>query len=334
MSNSLKIPDRSEWESCFATFLHDSGKRPVNTKVTHPFARASLIPGPLAGFSGQGGFALVFRLRDQTGREWAVRCPIRMPSHFHRDHATGLSKWSPPGALVPHLVLPKLIPEALFVGGAWQDVTVMPWVDGGTLEDIVNGPNPADWDSLATQVESLVTALAESGVAHGDLQPKNIIRSANNTLILVDYDSFLIPGGATGISPVGGLRGFGHPHFTKRSADRHFDPNMDTFAGLVLLLSLRALAKNPSLLRRESEDGFVISADELESPGITFGTLERMAEPVASLASALRRLCEDQSGGLAPWSSVIHRSYYPRYVLRLPTLPPPPSKLAYSPLVL
>jgi len=305
----------------------------VRPDLSHPFVNATLlIPSNLSYFSGQGGFAIVYRLRDESGNEWAVRCPLRLLSEADRAHAVALSNWNPPKPLQRHLVLPSLFSEALFVGGEWIDITVMPWVSGETLEEVFNGKPRSDWDILADAWQQLVSLLATEGVAHGDLQPKNVIRTADNTLTLVDYDSFLIPGAEGDVCPVGGLRGYGHPLFTSGRSSRRYHKDMDTFAGLVMLVTLRALAVDPSLLRPDADDGFVIPDAELLSPGITFQRLESFPEPVATLSKKLRELCGDPGGGLRPWVNITATGSRLAYELKLPQLPVAPLRIPYSPL--
>ena len=330
--HQTRVPQRSDYENVFSLFKEE-GRRPVRKDLGHPFVAGTLIiPSNLSYFSGQGGFAIVYRLRDQSGQEWAIRCPLRLLNETDRSHAQALSSWNPPPTLRRHLVLPTFFKEAIFVGGEWIDITVMPWVVGETLDELLNGKSRTDWNTLADEWQQLIALLVAEGIAHGDLQPKNVIRATDTTLTLIDYDSFLIPGAEGALCAVGGLQGYGHPLFTSGRATRIYHRDMDTFAGLVVLLSLRALAVDPTLLREGAEDGFVIPAAELVTPGEVFKRLQRLPEPVSSLASKLIKLCADPGGGLDPWLYIPTSGYKPYYQLSLPPVPPAPVRVPFTPL--
>jgi serine/threonine protein kinase len=88
----------------------------------------------------------------------------------------------------------------------------------------------------------MVQALHTLGIAHGDLEPDNIM-VVSGDFKLIDYDGMYIPelDGFSGIE-------LGHPAFQhpQRSLD-HFGPKLDYFSAWILDAELSYLRVNPEL---------------------------------------------------------------------------------------
>ena len=86
---------------------------------------------------------------------------------------------------------------------------------------------------------------------HGDLQPGNILITAQSELRLVDYDGMAVPGMIGELSPEVGMPPYQHP---RRNADTRLVPSVDNFSALMIYVALRALAATPELWRRHVTD--------------------------------------------------------------------------------
>lgn len=117
-----------------------------------------------------------------------------------------------------------------------------------------------EWFKLIQQLESV-------GVAHGDLDPSNILvcgRYSQLSLRLIDFDGMYIP--AFNNKHMS-LVDKGHEHFQPAQAGiRTFGPTMDRFSALVIQLSLCALEMKPSLwVECEASDrNFLLSSYDFE----------------------------------------------------------------------
>ena len=80
--------------------------------------------------------------------------------------------------------------------------------------------------------------------AHGDLKPENIIVKRNKKMVIVDYDGMFVPSmKGRFIANEIGSPGFRHPDRTHND----FDKYIDDFAIASIMLSLKAIAFQPSL---------------------------------------------------------------------------------------
>ena len=80
--------------------------------------------------------------------------------------------------------------------------------------------------------------------AHGDLKPDNILVKEDGTLVLVDYDGMYVPAMKGQKSRELGSPDFRHPGRTEDDFDEH----IDDFSLASILLSLKSIALQPSLL--------------------------------------------------------------------------------------
>lgn len=125
----------------------------------------------------------------------------------------------------------------------------MDWATGTTLGEYLeqNYQDRKGMETLRASFAALETDLANSGIAHGDLQNGNVIVDQSN-LRLIDYDGMFVPGIELGSGTELGHKHFQHP--LRRASD--FGPKVDRFSFLVIDLSLWALALRPELFARFS----------------------------------------------------------------------------------
>jgi tRNA A-37 threonylcarbamoyl transferase component Bud32 len=135
------------------------------------------------------------------------------------------------------------LPEGIRVGNLWYPTLKMEWLPT-TLGEYINQNmrNRARLAALFERFMSMVQALQILGIAHGDLEPDNIM-VVGGDLKLVDYDGMFVP-------ELDGLSGIetGHPAFQHpgRQPD-YFGPDLDYFSAWILSAELSYLKVDPML---------------------------------------------------------------------------------------
>jgi hypothetical protein len=233
-----------------------------------------------------GNYCSVYQMRS-GGRRWAVRCFNRQVPDAERRYRTidaHLERHP-----LPWFVGFDFLREGIRIHGRWYPVVVMDWVEGDTLsryleEHVREG---AAVRALADQWPRLMADLRGAGIAHGDLQHGNIL-VAQDTFQLVDYDNLFVPAFQGEPSPELGRLHYQHPG---RTAD-DFDLDVGNFSALVVYLSLRALAADPSLWRFYNGENLVLTADDYKRPAtsVALAQMRRSPDPlVPRLAAELAR---------------------------------------------
>lgn len=210
-----------------------------------------------------GQFATVFRAQTPRGVR-AVRCfTAQVTDHevrYARLHAHMDSR------PLPMLADFAYQERGILVRGQWLPIVNMEWVEGEPLDRRVEQAgrtgDRAALAELAGEWAHVVAALHAAQVAHGDLQHDNILVDRRG-IRLVDYDGVYVPA-------LGNRRGLevGHPHYQhpRRTLD-DYGPGIDNFPALVIYLSLKALAADPSLWQRYHTDKhLILRSDDYRAP--------------------------------------------------------------------
>lgn len=144
--------------------------------------------------------------------------------------------------------------KGLRVGEQWLPILRMGFIDGKRLDDYIRfqlrNENKHEIQRIINQFRDMVWALNAAGIAHGDLEPSNILVDSRGNLRLVDYDNMYVPSLAHLQSAEIGHPLFQHPTRTLG----HFGPYLDNFSALVIdsVLSCMALAPHESLWNWET----------------------------------------------------------------------------------
>ena len=210
---------------------------------------------PVLGADGEpvfssGNFAVVFKMKDeQTGKLHAVKCFLREQegrAEAYRQIAEELEYVSS-----TFLTPIKYIDKELFVDTNVSDdtefpVLLMDWVEGDTLDKYIRKhlDDQYELSLLAYQFSRLAMWLMPQPFAHGDLKPDNILVKSDGTLVLVDYDGMYVPTMKGQRARELGSPDFRHPSRTEIDFDEH----IDDFSLASILLSLKAISLQPSLL--------------------------------------------------------------------------------------
>ena len=122
----------------------------------------------------------------------------------------------------------------------------MDWVEGETLDKYIRKhlDDQYELSLLAYQFSRLAMWLMPQPFAHGDLKPDNILVKSDGTLVLVDYDGMYVPAMKGQKARELGSPDFRHPSRTEIDFDEH----IDDFSLASILLSLKAISLQPSLL--------------------------------------------------------------------------------------
>jgi serine/threonine protein kinase len=242
-------------------------------------------------FVTSGQFAYVFKLNTADGKAQAVRCfRGSVPDREDRyqkidDHLDKVS--------APCFVSFEYDAQGIMTGGKRYPIQVMEWIGGFPLD--VYLPNVLGRkDMLKFLAEQWLKALAtlrDGGMAHGDLQHGNVIVDESNSLRLVDLDGMYVPSMAGRKASELGHRHYQHP---KRSAD-HFDARLDNFSGLVIYLSLIALAEQPDLWKEFHDENLIFIKTDFENPRTSklLSKIKTMGGECQPLAEALEKACHE-----------------------------------------
>ena len=212
-----------------------------------------------------GNFAVVFKMKDeQAGKLYAVKCFLREQkgrSEAYRMIADELEYVSS-----TFLTPIKYLDKELFVDTNAGDETEFPvllmdWVEGETLDKYIRNhlDDQYELSLLAYQFSRLAMWLMPQPFAHGDLKPDNILVKSDGTLVLVDYDGMYVPAMKGQKARELGSPDFRHPSRTETDFDEH----IDDFSLASILLSLKAISLQPSLLEEYgAQDRLLFSAND------------------------------------------------------------------------
>ena len=217
-----------------------------------------------------GNFAVVFKMKDRySGKFYAVKCFFREQEgreEAYRKIADELEYVSS-----NFITSVKYLDKELFVDSNATNETefpilIMDWIEGETLDKYIQKQinNPYKLSILAYQFSRLVMWLLPQPFAHGDLKPDNILVREDDSIVLVDYDGIYVPAMKGEKSRELGTPDFRHPDRTESDFDEH----IDDYAAVSILLSLKAIATNSSILEKYgAADRLLISENDARNIG-------------------------------------------------------------------
>jgi hypothetical protein len=249
-------------------------------------------PGPTLGVPrcATGQNAIVFPVVCD-GRTWAVRC-------FTTPATEGRQRYEAYGRFirnrhVPPLVAAEWIERGIQTDHGWWPIVKMEWIEGRTLLGVAREfrQDKEVLVRLATVWRATAAQLRYAKVAHGDLQHGNVLIDRTGSMRLVDYDGIWLPELADVRS-----REVGHPNYQhpQRIAEGFRDEYVDTFSALVIYVSLRGLAADPTLWELNNGENLIFQRNDYLEPGVTV-TWRRLAASgdaeVVELAELLATAC-------------------------------------------
>ncbi len=288
------------------------------------------LPAPATG-----AFGCVYHMHTWES-SFAVKC-------FTREVLTSEWRYTEVSAYIdahpsPYLVkCDYMVPRGIMVDGRWYPVLKMAWVDGLTLDRFIESKlgEAGVLDSMADNWVKIMRALEERGMAHGDLQHGNVLVCKDGdgvTLKLVDYDGMYVPSFKGEEGSESGLVDYQHP----RRTGRDFNERMDHFTGLVIYLSLRALACRPDLWKQyHTGENLIFSRKDFLQPDDSpvFTELRRLFDPpTLALLNQLSAGCKDSDPSSLPsLHSLLTGEPELRAAPVRPAPPPPPPPVDPAP---
>ena len=199
-----------------------------------------------------GNFAVVFKMKDeQSGKFYAVKCFTKEQegrAEAYREITKELKD-----VPSPYLTSVRYLDKELFVDTDQTEETEFPvllmdWVEGKTLDKYLreNLDDKYALEMLAYRFSQLAQWLIPQPFAHGDLKPDNILVREDGTLVLVDYDGMYVPAMKGENARELGSPYFRHPLRTENDFDEH----IDDFSIVSILLSLKVISDDPTLLEQ------------------------------------------------------------------------------------
>ncbi len=197
-----------------------------------------------------GNFAVVFKMKDERdGKLYAVKCFTR--EQEGRAESYKLIADELEFVSSNYLTPIRYFENELFVDTKNSDenefpVLLMDWVEGITLDKYLreNLDDQYALEILVYRFSQLAQWLIPQPFAHGDLKPDNILVREDGSLVLVDYDGMYVPAMKGQKARELGSPDFRHPSRTEDDFDEH----IDDFSVVSILLSLKAISVNSTLL--------------------------------------------------------------------------------------
>lgn len=198
-----------------------------------------------------GGFALTYTF-STSNKKYAVRC-------FHKKSKDLEKRYHAISTRLKNLSSSYFVdfeyqPQGIRVQGNSFPVVKMAWAKGVTLGEFLENHynNASSLSNLRKSLQSLATFLESQSMAHGDIQPGNVmVADAGKTIQLIDYDGIFV----NDLSGLGsselGHRNFQHP---KRSG-RSWSYQLDRFSFISIDIALSALISDSNLWKKTQSDG-------------------------------------------------------------------------------
>ena len=242
-----------------------------------------------------GGFALTYNLFSNKAN-WAVRC-------FHRDSPDRDRRYS---AISRRLNSPDVRGSGYFVDfefqphgitmpdGAKFPIVKMAWAMGETMGGFLENryADKAAIQNLRDSLAKLSAFLHMHNIAHGDIQPGNIMVSdIGRTVQLIDYDGIFVEEIRNLDAAEIGLPNFQHP---ERRTKTPWNVNLDNFSFIVIDVALSILQDN-SLYWEQTQSGddkILFSAQDYSAPEASdlFNELKRDSR-YTSIIDKIQHIC-------------------------------------------
>ena len=240
-------------------------------------------------FARSGNFALTYEV-TVNGSRYAVRC-------FHKESDSLERRYEAISRKLTSIASPWFMdfdfqPAGIRTESGEFPIVRMRWAEGCSLAQFISEhrDEPRALMQLRETLRELARHLQAHDIAHGDIQPGNIIVRSATDLKLIDYDGMFVPELEPWGSTELGQRNFQHPG----RSWLHYDERLDRFSFALLDVALEALATQPALweLTGSDEAGIVLRASDFADPpaSTAFGVLAEL-DGLAVRARQLAAVC-------------------------------------------
>lgn len=299
-----------------------------------------------------GNFAIVYRLigrrrvttdRLSPGEEVvAVRCFKKLAPDLAKRYELICAALDTAAPASKFLLRTRYLPEGIKIDGGWKPVTTLPWVDAVSLDRHFDQAHTKahEMHRLRGQIRDMARDLESAGIAHCDLQHRNVLVDQAGTLRLIDYDGMYVPA----------LKGMhtnelGHPDFQHPGRDDGaiFGPGLDRFSLISIYLQTYAVAQHPELwVAKERTEGLLLRREDYLDPdaSATIAAL-RAHDDLRPSVDWFRRMCVEPLENVPPLATFIREMELDGRARPQPTQPPrasdsaavdsPPTSFAVAP---
>lgn len=275
-----------------------------------------------------GGFALTYTITS-GGKRLAVRCFHKKAERIEQRYRAITSRLRVLKS--NYFVDFEYQPQGVRVNGQVYPVVKMAWASGETLGDFLQRRyvDKSALGRLRRALWELSVFLDNSQLAHGDIQPDNLMVSNDgSTLRLIDYDGMFVPELAQFGSSELGHRNFQHP---KRSSI-HYDRTLDRFSFIILDIALRALESHPRLWDATSSDAdsVLFRANDYSAPSNStiFAELSSRCG-YSTEAARLAAVCQSAFDGIPSFPDFVAGRGIPQIAFII-SQRPPTERVSYS----
>jgi hypothetical protein len=267
------------------TEYHQAISNPESFKTLYPDIK------PLKDENGElifasGNFAVVYKVLHKN-QFYAVKCflkeqeerieRLKAISNFINDNPS------------PYWLNFEVLEKELWVETSFESrdysIVLMPWIQSPTLGNSIQNKIEQnllnDLKTINDNLKQMFRWILNSGFAHGDLKPDNILIYENSLQpILLDYDGMFIPE-FDGLNAIElGSPCFQHP----KRHEVDFHENIDDFSMFIILFSISILQLRPDLWKDFHHDQNIIF-DEKDFNELQDSRLIQIIENDASLDS-------------------------------------------------
>jgi len=216
-----------------------------------------------------GAFAVVFRLTTHLNKIIAIRC-------FHGSKVNQIGELSQRYLEISkrlqqlksnYFLIPEFQPKGVVINNEPFPLIKMPWASGEQLFVFLekNYNNTLLLQNLDSSLRELAFFLENEKIAHGDIQPENLLVSPDGRGIqLIDYDGMYVEALQSLKKCVEGKPNFQHP---KRELSNAWNERLDRFSFILLHLALKAFEEHPKLRHQtEYKDRILLQKEDFDDP--------------------------------------------------------------------
>ncbi|MCC7530957.1 MAG: protein kinase [Candidatus Melainabacteria bacterium] len=194
---------------------------------------------PIVKLKINGKHGIVYQVSTKE-KQFAIKCFIEeLADRTRRYEEVAKLKHGPLGK---YLVDFHYFEDGIKVDDHWFPCLKMSWQNGECLDqyacNMLGTDNKVAIDKLIGDFRKMSLDFLDNGVAHGDLEPSNILIDHSGAIKLVDYDAMFTPALKDLTCAEAGSPAYQHP---LRNAS-HFGPWLDNFPAILIDSVLTAMA--------------------------------------------------------------------------------------------
>jgi hypothetical protein len=211
-----------------------------------------------------GGFALTYTINTRR-KKYAVRCFHKESQHLEKRYSAISKRLE--SLRSPYFLDFEFQNPGIKVGSTSFPIVKMEWGRGEILGNFLSARyrDRVSLSNLQTALKTLAVCLEDYGIAHGDIQPENVMVSDDGrSLQLIDYDGMfvedLLPFGSSEVGHVN----FQHPGRNNST----WNYKIDRFSFILLHFALDVLKDNPELWEetKSGSESVLFTANDFINP--------------------------------------------------------------------